>query len=217
MQYMRRILLKTRFFTAISGLILSVPVFAQTSVILPVPFVSQAPMGVWSYPWQDFCEEASVVMAAHFLWKLPLPTEFAADEMLLIKKYEETAFGKYKDTDTEETARILRELYGFAGTKVVYNPTLDDIKKLLSSGQVLIAPAAGRLLGNPYFRFPGPLYHMFVIKGFDDSRGVFITNEPGTRHGENFLYPQKVLYDAIRDLNGGDVLRGKKAVIAVSY
>ena len=38
------------------------PVYAAD--ILPVPFTSQAPAGDWSQPYQDFCEEASIVKAA---------------------------------------------------------------------------------------------------------------------------------------------------------
>ncbi|TSC68352.1 MAG: Uncharacterized protein G01um101466_475 [Parcubacteria group bacterium Gr01-1014_66] len=83
-----------------------------------VSFVSQAPSGNWAQPWQDFCEEASAVMTAHFLWQRPLTSSIAAQEIQIIKRYEEIVFGRYRDTSIEETAQILRELYGFsvAGT-----------------------------------------------------------------------------------------------------
>ena len=39
-----------------------------------------------------------------------------------------------------------------------------------------------------YYAHPGPVRHMLLIKGYDGERGVFITNDPGTRHGESFEY-----------------------------
>ena len=86
---------------------------AQAAGSMYVPFTSQAPFGDWSHPWQEFCEEASVVMAAHFIWNAPLTPKIADLEMRLIKQYEELVFGKYQDTSAEETAFILKNLYGF--------------------------------------------------------------------------------------------------------
>lgn len=181
-----------------------------------VPFVSQSPFGDWREPYQNFCEEASVVMAAHFLWGLSLPLPIADIEMRIIRKYEELVFRDYRDTSAEQTAEILRVLYGFTGISIREVLTIDALKKELDAGNIVLAPVAGRMLQNPYFIPPGPLYHMVVVHGFDDDKGVFITHDPGTRHGKNFQYEQFRFFAALHDWNQGDVARGKKMVVVIS-
>jgi len=188
---------------------------APAFVLLDAPFTSQAPFGNWASPWQDFCEEASVVMAAHFLKKLPLSPHIADLQMRIIKQYEELMWGRSKDTTVEEAALVLRVLYGAEEVETRTISSSEDIKRELAAGRLIIAPVAGRLLKNPYFVPPGPVYHMVVIKGFDDARGVFITNDPGTRRGNGFMYKQSLLFEAIHDWNGGEVMRGEKKIAVV--
>lgn len=181
-----------------------------------VPFISQSPFGDWREPYQNFCEEASVVMAAHFLWGAPLSLSIADLEMKIIKQYEELMFGDYRDTSAQQTAEILRVLYGFTGISVREVLTPDAIKKELNAGNIVLAPVAGRMLQNSYFVPPGPRYHMAVVIGFDDAKNMFITHDPGTRHGKNFQYAQSLFFSAIHDWNHGEVARGKKIVVVVS-
>ena len=182
---------------------------------LAVPFTVQAPNANWDEIHQEFCEEASILMAASYIKGWDIPDASTADrKMFEIKTFEEERFGYYKDTTAEETATIIHEFYGIEKVKVVYDPTIGDIKKALSEKRVIIAPAAGRQLGNPYFRQPGPLYHALVIKGYT-KEGSFITNDPGTRRGVDFIYNPDVLMNAIHDWNGGDVENGRKVVIIV--
>lgn len=182
---------------------------------LAVPFTVQAPNANWDEIHQEFCEEASILMAASYIkgWSTP-NTETADKKMFEIKSFEEKRFGYYKDTTAEEMAIILKEFYGIEKVKVIYDPTVDVIKRVLSEKKVIIAPAAGRQLGNPYYRRPGPLYHALVIKGYT-KEGNFITNDPGTRRGANFIYSPDTLMNAIHDWNGGDVDNGRKVVVIV--
>lgn len=210
MQSMRHIRLFL-FAVAIAG----VP-SAHAATIVPGYFISQAPFGDWRSPYQDFCEEASIVMAAHFLWSLPITREIADAEMRIIQRYEELMFGgRSKDTSVDEALFVLQTLYGMKNVTTKIIRSSNDIKQELAAGRMVIAPAAGRLLKNPYFVPPGPLYHMLVIRGFDDEKNTFITNDPGTRRGNGLEYPQARLFDAIRDWNNGDVLHGEKRVIIV--
>lgn len=140
--------------------------------------------------------------------------DVADAKMLAIKAFEEKRFGYHKDTDIAETAIIIKEFYKYSKISIVKNPSILDIKKALSGGKAVIAPVAGRELGNPYFQSPGPLYHMLVIKGFTKD-GKFITNDPGTRRGADFIYKTDVLMNAIHDWNNGDVYNGRKVVIIV--
>lgn len=182
---------------------------------LDVPFTSQAPFGNWGEPYQDFCEEASALMTFSYVTGQSIPNpDFANAKMFEIKAFEEKRFGYSQDTTAEETATIIREFYKYPKVKVVYNPSIADIKLALSQGKAIIIPAAGQQLGNPYYTQPGPLYHMLVIKGYTKD-GRFITNDPGTRHGANFIYNLTTLFNAIHDWNGGNVTEGKKVMITV--
>ena len=74
-------------------------------------------------------------------------------------------------------------------------------------------PAAGRELGNPNFTGEGPLYHMYVIRGY--TADTFITNDPGTRNGENYIYAIDVVMNSIGDWNNGDPTNGAKRIFYI--
>ena len=192
------------------------PVSSYAATIIQVPFTAQAPYGNWAEPWQDFCEEASVVMSAHFLWNAPLTPKLADTEMQLIKQYEQVVFKKYNDTSVAQTASILKNLYGFKNIETRRVESASAITNELSQGKIILVPAAGRMLQNPYFKAPGPLYHMIVIRGFDDAKHTFITNDPGTRKGNGYEYDQELLFRAIHDWNEENVMRGEKNVIIIT-
>lgn len=186
-----------------------------SAINLNVPFTSQAPQAVWDEDHNEFCEEASVLMVARFWQGRKIPSKNDAERSLQqLKRWQLKKFGFFKDTTAEETATILREYFKLKGVTVLKNPSVADIKREVAAHNPVIVPAAGRLLGNPFFRQPGPLYHMLVIKGYT-KEGKFITNDPGTRRGADFVYQPKVLMNAMHDWNGGDVLHGRKAVIVV--
>lgn len=180
---------------------------------LAVPFTPQAPFADWSLPYKEACEESSLIMVNYFLKNQGLTQTLADREILNLAEYQKQKLGYFEDTDAETTAQIMRDYYGYKGAKAVYGVTIDDIKKELAKGRPVIIPAAGRLLGNPFYTFPGPLYHMLVIKGYTEEN--FITNDPGTKRGKDFLYPFERLYSAIHDWNNGDIYNGRKAMIVV--
>ena len=88
------------------------------------------------------------------------------------------------------------------------------MKKALSENKAILIPVAGRMLGNPYFQSPGPIYHMLVIKGYTKD-GDFITNDPGTRNGENYIYSPEVIMNALHDWNSVDMNKGAKVIVIV--
>lgn len=83
--------------------------------------------------------------------------------------------------------------------EIVDNLTVEKIKDLLRQGRPVIVPADGKKLANPNFTNGGPIYHMLVIKGFTGDK--FITNDPGTRLGADFVYTQSNLMYSIADWN----------------
>lgn len=188
------------------------------SMNLAVPFTSQAPQGNWDEPYQEACEEASVYMVhAYFTGvdegKIPAST---ADEALLqIVQFEMELYGFYKDTTAEQTGMFAELMYGHT-YQVLRDPTIEDIQRKLVQGHPVIVPAAGRLLGNPYFTAPGPLYHMLVIRGYTQD-GQFIVNDPGTSRGEAYLYDFDTIMNAMHDWNnGGEITEGGKVVLVLS-
>lgn len=184
------------------------------SVNLAVPFTPQAPHANWDLPYKETCEEASLLMVARYKKGEEITSPEDADqEIRKLIDFQNEFFGDYKDTTAEQTAEIARKYYDFENTEVIYDFTIDDIKKALSDGNPVMVPAAGRELGNPYFRRPGPLYHMLVIRGYTEDK--FITNDPGTKRGEEFVYDYDVLVHAVHDWNGGEVESGRKAMIVI--
>ena len=180
---------------------------------LKVPFTPQAPHANWELPYGEACEEASVLMVHYYFEKKTFTKESADKEIKKLVDFQNKKYGFYKDSTADETARFIKDYWKYKKVRVL-PATIDAIKQELAAGRPVIIPAAGRLLGNPNFRRPGPLYHMLVVKGYTKD-GKFITNDPGTRRGANYIYDQKVLMNAIHDWNGGDVNNGKKVIIVV--
>lgn len=190
--------------------------YYPNEVKLNVPFTSQAPYGDWSMPYQEACEEASIIMATYYLFGQNLSSDLANSEILSLVKYEEEN-GYKVDIDASQTQQIAENYYGLIGN-VYYGEdvTVENIKKLLASGYPVIVPAAGQILANPNYGGFGPPYHMIVIIGYND-RG-FITHDPGTQFGAEHLYSYDTMMNAIHDWNGSKstVSTGQKAMIVLS-
>lgn len=186
----------------------------------PVVFVSQAPQANWDNLHQEACEEASMIMAAGYFAAKPLDTERMEEEIQKLVAWEKEN-GYSVDLTATEAVTVLKDYFGQTA-RAEEEVTPDRIKYELSRGNLIIAPAAGRELGNPYFRTPGPIYHMLVVKGYDEDE--FITNDVGTKRGDGFRYKYDKLISAIHDwdhqlADGGmtdeEMARGRKALIVV--
>ena len=192
---------------------------------LAVPFVPQAPFGDWSLPYQEACEETSAILVDKYYKNEQITPEIVNEEILKLVDWQQKRFGYYFHTTVKETATILKEYFGYKRVDVLRNVGMDDIKEHVLAGRPVIAPFAGRLLGNPYYTQPGPIYHMLVIKGVTKD-GDFITNDVGTKRGQNYVYDDEVLYNALHDAPTGSdgwsgvnteeyIKTGQKAIIVV--
>ncbi len=165
-----------------------------------VPFTSQAPTGEWEdQRQQDGCEEASAYMA--ILWvkgeKVPSPAA-VRDIIVKISDFEQDTYGEYRDVSLEDIRDwIFKDYFKYSNVEVKQGIEASDIIAALQAGHVIIAPMNGQRLGNPYFSGDGPERHMLVIRGYDPAKKQFITNDPGTRRGENFRYSEATIMDAI--------------------
>ncbi|MDP2691575.1 MAG: S-layer homology domain-containing protein [bacterium] len=162
-------------------------------------FYPQSPYGNWNLPYQEACEEASLLLSYYYLTGIaPDRAQFHQDLLDLIE-WQTGYFGQYIHTSIAETAEMADKVFGLNNSMIIENPTVDELKNYVSQGFPILVPTAARELGNLYFRGTEQFYHMLVLRGYDEKN--FITNDVGTSRGENYLYPYDVLLKAIHDLN----------------
>lgn len=195
---------------------------ANGLILHSVPFVPQAPTGAWSDErQQDGCEEAASYMA--ILWareELPPITASGVEQKLLeISDWEKKEFGDYHDTSVKDTVeRIFKGYFKYDNAQTRYDIDAEDIKRELYDGNIVVVPADGRKLNNPYFTPPGPERHNLIVRGYDPKTDEFITNDNGTKRGEGYRYKSSVLLGAIRDYPTGDhspITESRRTMIVV--
>ena len=170
-----------------------------SSLSLAVPFTPQAPTGNWDQLHNEACEEASAIMAGAYFsgdTRKVIPAIEVEKEISTLTQWEESHFGYHLDTTALETAEMIRSVYGLKAS-IVNNFTEREIKEALSANKVVIIPVNGRKLGNPNYKQPGPIYHMLVVRGYTATK--IITNDSGTRNGENYSYLFSTINNATAD------------------
>lgn len=173
------------------------PVENLAAINLAVPFTSQAPTANWAQPFQDACEEASLIMVEHYYANKKMPDKLAVEKIILdMVDWQVKTWGVHPELAVAKEMELALAMYN-QKMEIVENLTPEKIKDLLRQGRPVIVPADGKKLDNPNFRNGGPVYHMLVIKGFSGDK--FITNDPGTRLGADFIYSQSNLMYSIAD------------------
>lgn len=179
---------------------------------LAVPFTSQAPTGNWDPLHEDACEEASFYMVLQYYAGTPagkIDPAVADPELQRLVHFGES-LGNSPSISLAEAQEFLLQDAGVKA-RIIDNPSVEDIKRLIAAGKPVIVPALGQELNNPNFSGAGPLYHMYVIRGYTETS--FITNDPGTRLGENYAYPVEVVMASIADWNNGNPQAGAKRIL----
>ncbi len=179
------------------------------------PFQPQAPFANWDQLHDEACEEAAVILVQW--WqddKSSISAQTMDDEILKMVDWQEKNWGGHHDLTVKETAEMAKSFYGLS-LKSQSGIDIEDIKKEIAQNHPVIVPTAGRLLGNPYFRQPGPIYHMLVVIGYEGNNIIF--QDIGTRRGEHYKYNAQVLYNAIHDWNGSpdNIEQGRKAMLVL--
>jgi uncharacterized protein YvpB len=169
------------------------------SVMIAVPFMIQAPHANWAMPYQEACEEASLIMVHHYLNRTTIDSAEQADKEILDMVAFEESKGYDVDVTTQDLADIAQEYYGHEAL-LEHDVTIERMKQILAEGYPIILPVAGRRLENPYFSGEGPFYHMLVVLGYDEDG--FFTNDPGTRRGEHYYYDAELLVNAVHNWTG---------------
>lgn len=198
------------------SIILSISIINASTAIpnkiyLLTPFLCQAPFGNWSEPWQDACEEASIIMAL----KKFKDKGSGNQEILKLVEFQKQHYGGHFDLTAAKAVKLIKDYYKYDKVKLINDPSIEDIKTELANKNIVVAPMAGRLLGNPCYTPPGPAYHYMLFKGYNDRTGKFITNDCGTKRGKDYRYKYRTAYNAIHDWTGSKktIAKGKKVII----
>ena len=170
------------------------------SVLIDVPFATQAPLANWDALHEEACEEASLILVQHYLNGQMITPQEMEDAIQSLITWE-TSHGYGKDVTIAQLSEVAKQVYGLNGT-VIADVSVARIKKEIAAGHPIIIPAAGRMLGNPNFSGLGPPYHMLVITGYDSTN--FITNDVGTKRGKDYRYSYDTIINAIHDWKGSN-------------
>ena len=79
---------------------------------LQAAFYPQAPFANWGYPWQEACEEASILLVVNEYFKHEWTREEFNQQILDLVDWENEYFGSYEHTDVAQTAEMLDVKFG---------------------------------------------------------------------------------------------------------
>lgn len=189
---------------------------APKTILLKVPFTAQAPQGDWKDErQQDACEEAAALMAISWIKsgsqqnkpEIVLSQKQWRDKIVGLSDWELKKYGEYRDLSLNAIRDwIFKDYFSYKLVVIKNVNSAADIIKELEQGNLVLVPMNGRALKNPNFASPGPERHMILIKGYDYGTKQFITNDPGTRRGENYRYSAAIIFKAIRTYKTGNKL-----------
>lgn len=184
----------------------------ESYLIKDFPFASQAPLGNWDKLHDEACEEASIILIKKYLNQEALTNEVMDQEILQLVDWQMKRWGGHENLSAAKTLDLAKNFYNLGG-KVYKNGNLDELKRQISQNHPAIIPTAGRLLGNPNFRSPGPLYHMVVAIGY--TKNEIIVQDVGTRKGNLYHYNSQVFLNAWQDWSEdlGTTVNSKNFVI----
>jgi len=166
---------------------------------LYVPWTSQAPDGNWAQPWQDACEETSIVMLDYYYaGDRNLNKEIARQAILKKFELKNKTLGYSHDEDASKIIYMIDNFSNWQG-RAVNDPDINEIKNEINNGRPVIFLAYAPFLQNSNFHYPQADYHVLVIKGYDDEKRTFITNDPGTQFGLNYNYSYEIIISAMHD------------------
>lgn len=186
--------------------------------LIEMAFVPQSPEKNWDQPWQDACEEASL-LTVDFYYKNQnqVSVETAKNAILDMIKFEDTKNFTH-DMDLDQMSLAGEQYLGYK-SKIIDKPTVEEIKEYLSQNVPIIVTANGKVLylENRHFKSGGPYYHSLVILGYDDDRQQFTVHDVGTQFGPYFKYSYKLLMESIHDFPESgqkeDINSGQKRVL----
>ncbi len=172
---------------------------------LKVPFITQAPLETeanWKLH-EESCEEAALLQAYLYETGQTITRPQANEKILDMIDWQKKNLGSHHDLYAEEIKKFIMGYYNLQDPeiKIIFDASIDDIKKQIASGHPVIVPIMGDILKNPYYPYPG--YHMLTAVGYTEDR--IITNDNGTKRGADFTYDIEIFKTAM-DAADGDIL-----------
>lgn len=212
---MKRFFIVEHCIHAMAVLILfALPVIAHgKTVVIDVPYTSQAPEGNWSEPWQNACEETSIAMVNAFYLREPINSISAPGIILSVFNKKHEKLRESKDESFDDLATFIHTEYDWRVTERKYVESEDIEHEIDKHHPVFIAFDAREIPAAP-FPEPKPDYHVAVIVGYDDVAKEFIFHDPGLSEGKEIRYTYEDVIKANQEyviadtgeVRGGDVL-----------
>lgn len=168
-----------------------------------IDFFSQAPYGNRNQPYQDTCEEASLLIWYYYLKNLHKTKAEYNTDLLAMVELEMQMLWYFESTTIMEMKQIINRRDPSIKAKIIEHPTIRDIEREISQNNIVIAPFYGKWLKNPHYALGGPEYHFMVIKWYNQTN--FITHDVWTLRWENREYTKSTIMDNIHDRNRTDV------------
>lgn len=169
---------------------------------LDVQFICQAPLQTeenWELH-EESCEEAALLQAYIYSKNQSITKEEANKEVLKMIDWQNKNLGGHFDLYTEKMKKFAKGYYNLDDDEfiTVKQASIEDIRNVIDQGYPVIAPVVSEHLNNPFYPHPG--YHMLVVKGYTKTH--LITNDNGTRRGEDFNYTYEVFQKALTEASG---------------
>lgn len=175
-----------------------------TKVIMAVPYINEAPDGIFTGPWKNACEEANITMLEeYYSGKKSVTINEAKSFMIILFDAEDIIYSSNTNSDATRTAKLIND-YTSYGATIKDNPTLQEIKNELQQKRPVISLHRGFDLKNKNIPFlaTGSSYHMITIIGYDDVTKEFITNDSGDMiDGKNHRYDYDLFMKSLHDYN----------------
>ena len=173
-------------------------------VKIPAPYTSEVPTGSWATPWNNACEEATIVMVNDYYFGYENMTKkIAIDNMSPLFKIENKIFGSNANTDATQTAKLIND-YTDSVALIKDNPTLEEIKDELRQQRPVISFHYAKNIPNPnyHWRAGGSYYHVMTLVGFDENTKEFFVHDSGDPvTGAYHRYAYSVIMNSLHDYN----------------
>lgn len=186
--------------------------------LIKTQFVPQSPEKNWDQPWQDACEEASLLTVDYFYRNITQSDpQTIKNDLLKMFEFENQQLFTH-DVNLDQMSLVAKDYLKYT-PKIINNPSVEDLKIYISQNIPIIVPANGKALyqENKHFKEGGPYYHNLVILGYDDNTQKFTVHDVGTQFGAYFKYSYSLLIESIHDfpksLKKEDINTGDKRVL----
>ena len=176
-------------------------------------FFSQAPYGNRNQPYQDACEEASLLIWQYYLNKTSRTKAEYNKDLLAMVDLEMKMLGYFESTTIMEMKQIINTRDKSIKAKIIEHPTIRDLEREISQNNVVVAPFYWKGLNNPHYALWWPDYHFLVIKWYDKSN--FITHDVWTLRGANWEYTKETIMEHLHDRNRIDVRKWAARVLVL--